>query len=83
MIIAPDQLSPRALQRIIEDFVTRDGTDSGYTRKSLEDDVRSVMDQIRRGDAVITYDPATRSVSIASRGSRRSAGSRVNLSDIG
>jgi uncharacterized protein len=36
MIIPYEKLSQRALQGLIEEFVNRDGTDSGYTQKSLE-----------------------------------------------
>jgi hypothetical protein len=34
-----DQLSPEALSGLIGEFVTRDGTDSGYTRGSLAENV--------------------------------------------
>ena len=34
LIIPHDQLSPQALKGLIEEFVTRDGTDNGYTRAS-------------------------------------------------
>ena len=33
MIIPHEKLSPEALQAIIEEFVTRDGTDTGYEKK--------------------------------------------------
>ncbi|MEE4114316.1 MAG: YheU family protein, partial [Desulfobacteraceae bacterium] len=32
LVIPHRQLSPEALAGLIEEFVTRDGTDSGYTR---------------------------------------------------
>jgi len=34
MIIPYDKLSPEALQALIEEFVTRDGTDTGYEKDS-------------------------------------------------
>ena len=42
MIIPYEKLSPEALKGLIEEFVTREGTDSGYTEKSLEDNVEMV-----------------------------------------
>jgi uncharacterized protein YheU (UPF0270 family) len=35
VIIPFDKLSPEALQALIEEFVTRDGTDTGYAKKSV------------------------------------------------
>ena len=67
MIIPYEQLSPEALQGLIEEFVTRDGTDSGYTRKSLDENVGMVMKQLRRKEAFIVYDEATESANIVSK----------------
>ncbi|MCX5880297.1 MAG: YheU family protein [Deltaproteobacteria bacterium] len=36
--IPHDRLSQSALQGLIEEFVTRDGTDTGYTDGSLEEE---------------------------------------------
>ena len=56
MIIPCDKLSPEVLQTLIEEFVTRDGTDTGYEKKSLENDVAMVKRQLKRGDVLIVYD---------------------------
>ena len=37
-IIPHDRLSQTALQGLIEEFVTRDGTDTGFTDGSLEEE---------------------------------------------
>ena len=67
-VIVPWQdLSPEALRGLIEEFVTRDGTDSGYAGKSLEADVRRVMRQLQDGEAVVVYDHSEHSCNIASR----------------
>ena len=58
------QLSPDALQGLIEEFVTRYGTDGGYTRTTLEQNVQMVMGQLDRGEAVILYDHVTRTANI-------------------
>ena len=67
MIIPYEKLSPEALQGLIEEFVTRDGTDSGYTQKSLEENVDMVKNQLRSGEAFISYDEATRTTNIVSK----------------
>ncbi|MFH0787495.1 MAG: YheU family protein [Pseudomonadota bacterium] len=64
MIIPYEKLSRTALQGLIEEFVTRDGSDSGYTKTSLEENVDMVMSQLRRGDAFIYYDEATLTTNI-------------------
>ena len=64
MIIPYDKLSPEALQTLIEEFVTRDGTDTGYEKKSFENDVAMVKKQLKRGDAVIVYDQNTQTSNI-------------------
>ena len=40
IIIPHDRLSQTALQGLIEEFVTRDGTDTGYTEGSLEETLK-------------------------------------------
>jgi uncharacterized protein YheU (UPF0270 family) len=64
MIIPHEKLSPEALQTLIEEFVTRDGTDTGYEKKSLENDVAMVKRQLKRGDVLIVYDKSTKTSNI-------------------
>lgn len=61
------KISPEALQRLIEEFVTRHGTDGGYTRKTLRQNVDMVMGQLDRGEAVVLYDEITQSANIVSK----------------
>jgi uncharacterized protein len=67
MIIPYEKLSRTALHGLIEEFVTREGTDSGYTEKSLNENVEMVMKQLRRGEAFIVYDEATQTTNIVSK----------------
>jgi uncharacterized protein YheU (UPF0270 family) len=62
--LAPDDLEPDTLQAVIKSFVLREGTDYGVHETSLEDEVAQVLGQLRRGEADITFDPATESVNI-------------------
>ena len=66
-IIPHNKLNPETLQNLIEEFVTRDGTDSGYTKGSLEQNVTMVKKQLKRGDAVIVYDQNTKTCNIISK----------------
>lgn len=59
MQIPHTALSPEALQNLVEEFVTREGTEYGPREYSLADKVRQVLRQIESGRAVILYDPQT------------------------
>ncbi|WP_207062459.1 YheU family protein [Motiliproteus sp. SC1-56] len=56
MRIPPDQLSAEALIGVIEEFVTRDGTDYGAVECSLEEKTEQVRRQLERGEAVLYFD---------------------------
>jgi uncharacterized protein len=56
IIIPHDRLSQEALHGLIEEFVTRGGTDTGYTDGCLEENVEMVMRQLKRGDVIIVFD---------------------------
>jgi uncharacterized protein YheU (UPF0270 family) len=62
--LAPDDLEPDTLRALVESFVLREGTDYGARETSLEDKVAQVLIQLRRGEAHITFDPATESVNV-------------------
>jgi len=62
--VAPDDLAPETLRAVIESFVLREGTDYGERETSLEDKLAQVLRQLRRGEAHITFDPATESVNV-------------------
>ena len=54
-----DQLSPEALLGVIEEFVTRDGTDYGEFEIPLESKISQVLGQLKTGKAVIVFDQGT------------------------
>jgi uncharacterized protein YheU (UPF0270 family) len=62
--IPQDAISADALDGLIEEFVTRDGTDYGFEERSLREKKSAVMTQISRGDAVIVFDPDTESCNV-------------------
>ncbi len=57
-------LSPDALRRLVEEFVTRVGTDYGVRERTLDEKVADVMRQLERGEARIVYDPAAQTANI-------------------
>ena len=62
--LLPDQLSSEALRGLIEEYVSREGTDYGPGEWSLEDKVEQVRAQIDRGEARIVFDLQQQSASI-------------------
>ena len=62
--VAPDDLEPDTLRAVIESFVLREGTDYGVHETALEEKVAQVLMQLRRGEAHITFDPATESINV-------------------
>ena len=60
------QLSPEALQGLIEQFVCRDGTDSGHIETPFEDKVAQVIKQLDSGVAVLVFDQVSESCDIIS-----------------
>ena len=59
-----DQLNPEALHGVIEEFVTRDGTDYGEIEVSLETKISQVLGQLKSGKAVIVFDQKTETCTI-------------------
>ena len=66
MIIPHNQISADALQGLIEEYITREGTDYGAQEFSLAQKVQQLQQQIERGDVVVVFDVASESVSLLS-----------------
>jgi uncharacterized protein len=65
--IPPSALSTEALRGVIEEFVTREGTEYGHSDVSLADKVAEVRRQLERGDVVLTFDRRTETANLLSR----------------
>ena len=63
-----DSLQPETLRAVIEEFITRHGTDYGEHERTLDEKVAAVMGQLQRGKAVVVFDPQTHSVNIVVAG---------------
>jgi uncharacterized protein YheU (UPF0270 family) len=57
-------LSPQALRGLIEEFVSREGTDYGLKERSFETKVRDVERQLESGEARIVFDLLQESANI-------------------
>lgn len=55
MLIPHDRLSPDTLCSLIEDFVTRNGTDYGDIEIALKTKIEQVIRQLKSGKVVIAY----------------------------
>ena len=62
--ISTDQLSSEALRGLIEEFVTRDGTDYGTVERSVEEKIVQVNAQLASGEARLVFDPTTETANI-------------------
>jgi uncharacterized protein YheU (UPF0270 family) len=75
MIIPFSMLSEDVLRGIIEEFVSREGTDYGSdlhaNSASLADKVQDVMLQLKKGSVVVVFDEASDTSDIVSVGSAR------------
>ena len=68
MQIPWQDLSPEALDNLIESFVLREGTDYGEHERSLEQKVADVRRQLQSGEAVLVWSELHETVNIMPRG---------------
>ncbi len=64
VIIPYNQLSSDSLQGLVEEFITREGTDYGEAESPLQHKMDQVLNQLKIGKAVITYDADTQTSNI-------------------
>lgn len=67
MIIPFRQLSHDALLALVEEFVTRDGTDYGEQEIPVAHRIQQVLRQLEQREAFILFDPDTSSCNIVSK----------------
>lgn len=67
VVVPHTELTPDALQGVIESFVLREGTDYGERDVSFETKVMQVRRQLERREAEIVFDPNTESIDIVVR----------------
>jgi hypothetical protein len=62
--IPVNKLSPGALKGVIEEFISRDGTDYGAVEASRETNFRQVKNRLENGSAVLIFDDETETTNI-------------------
>lgn len=62
--IPTDRLSPEALQGVIEEFISRDGTDYGDREVSWDTMFHRVKHKLETGLAVLLFDDETETTNI-------------------
>ena len=67
MIIPYQELSEEALQALLEDFVTRDGTDYGLVEMSMQEKSAYLLALLKKGDLLITYNDELQSCGLVTR----------------
>ena len=67
MIIPWQDLDPETLERLIESFVLREGTDYGEYERSLAQKVADVKQQLQTGEAVLVWSELHETVNIMPR----------------
>lgn len=60
-------LSTVALEGIVEEFASRDGTDYGEIECSLSDKVKQVEAQLKAGQLTLLFDPVSQSCQLINR----------------
>lgn len=64
MIIPHAELDADTLTAIIEEYISREGTDYGIEEYSLAQKVEQVRRQLQRGEVVLNYDPESQSCNL-------------------
>lgn len=67
MIVPFDAIDEATLANLIEEFVTREGTDYGDYELTLNDKVQAVQHGLNTGELVIIYIQSTQSVNIVKK----------------
>ena len=61
-------LSEDTLAGVIEEFITREGTDYGEQEISLKIKSQQILQMLKRGEASVIFDAKTQSCTIVSKG---------------
>lgn len=67
MLIPHASLSPDSLRGVVEEYVSREGTEYGDREYTMEEKVRHVLQQLERGEIFIDYDPDSSTCNLVTR----------------
>ena len=74
MIIPANTLAPETLRSVIENVITREGTDYGEVEFSLDEKVAQILLLIKRKEIVIVFDEDSESVALINAQEARQQG---------
>jgi uncharacterized protein len=61
------ELSEEALRGVIEEYISREGTDYGEHEYSFEDKIEQVKRQLKQGEVKLNFDPDSQSCNLYRR----------------
>lgn len=67
MIIPPSKLDNDVLNNILEEFITREGTDYGLEELNLHEKVERLRPQIMKGEVLIVFDDKLQNIQLISK----------------
>ena len=68
MILVPgEMLSAEIVRQIVLEYVSREGTDYGHADWTMDEKVAQVLEQMERGEVVITFDDVTETCNLLKR----------------
>lgn len=74
VVVPWERLSAAALRGVIEEFVTREGTEYGERDVPLEAKVEAVQRQLEREEVVVLFDARTETINLVRADALRRAG---------
>lgn len=77
MLIPWQQIAPDTLDRLIEAYVLREGTDYGDEEVSLAEKVRYVREQLQQGQVLIVYSQLEESVDLLTKQQYRQLAAQI------
>lgn len=75
VIVPWQRLSPAALRGVLEEFVTREGTEYGEHDVPLERKIEQVQRQLERSEVLLVFDAASETVNLVRATDLRRTGS--------
>ncbi len=64
MIIPPESLAPETLTSLLQDYITREGTDYGEFELTLEEKLAILRPQVMNATVLIVYDASSGSFTL-------------------
>ena len=67
IVVPADRLSVESLESLVEEFVTREGTDYGFQEVSVEQKLKQALSAVKKGDVLVIYNTDSESTQLVAR----------------